>query len=149
MQSIKTVCPHCQKQYIVSVLKLRVAQGHVTCATCCHMFNAYRHMPNTHIKYRDQPVIVSPNNFQLPYHKSLEIFTVKARSSNIDLQTYLNTIQNVELDAIKPSHHPLSHLLFKEQYKPYTQSYWISIFLCICFALTLLPIIYYSVISSF
>lgn len=151
MQSIKTACPHCQKRYTVSVLKLRVAQGHVTCATCHHVFNAYRQMLSSNIKTHIAIETAPPTRLTHPVlsnHEALQIFETKTKSSNIDLQTYLNTIQTFQLNTIKPSNGPLPHLLFKDTDKSNAQLYWIFIFLCICFMLTVLPLFYYAIIHS-
>lgn len=97
MQSIPSICPNCKTHYNISVAQLRIAEGNVCCFKCSHTFNAYTCMDQSQIqqyRHRKTLQLASPNTSKKITSPILAIFQYKTHSSNIDLQTYLNTPQH-------------------------------------------------------
>lgn len=105
MTQKQTRCPECSTLYAVSITQLSIAQGRVCCAKCHYEFNALLHLAHpTSVDYstssENAHVSHQPQSEQKPY--ILEIFNRKIEHSNIDLYTYLNTLNHFNPNTISP-----------------------------------------------
>lgn len=107
MQHIKVLCPKCKTQYFVSIMQLTVATGKVCCCKCTAEFNAYEHLSSSNIHLKHKPIEKSFQEHQVCVQTS-KIFEAKANNSNIDLQTYLNSSQNIQPEVLVDARPSLS-----------------------------------------
>ncbi len=89
MTDKQTRCPNCNSIYKVTVTQLTVSQGMVCCPKCSSNFNALLGLIN-----QDTQVLnAKPNKAEyIPETAVLDIFNRKTEDSNINLRTYLNSL---------------------------------------------------------
>lgn len=132
MSDKQTRCPHCLTLYKVSVIQLTVAGGEVCCAKCSTQFNALLNLVESKTDdaaTTEQPRAVTQPIFQriireeqgyfkLEKQNLADFFNRKIKNSNIDLRTYLNTLNFIEDNAFNAF--PSLHLATHHNNKPHT-----------------------------
>ena len=107
MSEKQTRCPKCLTVYKVSLTQLTVAQGMVCCPKCDLNFNALTNLilaedhSASSIQYSAlNQCAISPSALQYSSFNVLDIFDRRIENSNIDLRTYLNSLNQFNLDPL-------------------------------------------------
>lgn len=132
MSDKQTRCPNCLTVYKVSVTQLTATQGMVCCPKCATKFNALLHLveqQTTKNPHNNTAPLSSQHDIQkarIPLPKLnteqnaiTEFFNRKIENSNIDLRTYLNTLNFVE-DSSSYAF-PALHLATHHNYTPHKE----------------------------
>lgn len=132
MSDKQTRCPNCLTLYKVSVTQLTAAQGMVCCPKCTTQFNALLHLvesstisdehenphPSSYRNYSSKPHIHLPK-LNTEQNTINDFFSRKIENSNIDLRTYLNTLNFVDDSASQTF--PALHLATHHNHKPHRE----------------------------
>lgn len=109
MSDKQTQCPECSTVYKVTLPQLTVAQGMVCCPKCDVDFNALSHL----VEMENNDALNDQDAFQFAHqHKAiknfsfsnqniLEIFDRKLHDSDLNFQSYLNSLKQGHTDGFK------------------------------------------------
>lgn len=98
MTDKQTRCPNCSSIYKVTVTQLTVSRGMVCCPKCAHNFNALLGLINQ--ETRPLNVELAKSEYT-PEMDVLDIFKRKIENSNIDLRTYLNSLNQFNSEPVQ------------------------------------------------
>ena len=134
MTDKQTQCPDCNTTYKVSVTQLTVSQGMVCCAKCATNFNALLNLVENTPQPKEtvqetQNSIERSENLQSSYEAEshvLDIFNRKIENSNINLRTYLNSLNQFNNDPVNniPSLHLSSKTEKGGRFQTRSKSLW-------------------------
>lgn len=109
MSDKQTQCPECLTVYKVTLPQLTVAQGMVCCPKCDVDFNALSHLietanddvPNEQDAFQFAHQHKTIKSFSFSDQNILEIFDRKLSDSDLNFQSYLNSLKQGHTDGFK------------------------------------------------
>ncbi|OTG83074.1 DUF3426 domain-containing protein [Acinetobacter sp. ANC 4648] len=101
MTDKQTRCPTCNSIYKVTVTQLTVSQGMVCCPKCSTNFNALLGLINQESQTSQEQKSGLIKSEYTPEISILDIFKRKTENSNIDLRTYLNSLNQFNSEPLQ------------------------------------------------
>ncbi|OTG66028.1 DUF3426 domain-containing protein [Acinetobacter silvestris] len=126
MTDKQTRCPTCNSLYKVTVTQLTVSQGMVCCPKCSTNFNALLGLVNQDNQISQEKKSELIQSAYIAEMSILDIFRRKTENSNIDLRTYLNSLNQFNSEPLQniPALHLSSQTTSSSKKKHKTVKYY-------------------------